>query len=185
MSTEPPTPPQSSPGGWQPPTPPQQGPYQQPPPPSVQAQYGVTPAASGTLAGFWRRFAAYVIDAIVVGVVAGILEAIVTAVVRGSYTDFGGYTRNGLVSLVIGIIYFGYLWARNGQTLGYMALGIRLVRADGAPVTLGLGIARYVLIYLSFLICAIPAIISAFMVGLGSQKQAIHDTILGTLVVRS
>ena len=186
MSTEPPTPPESSPSGWQPPTPPQQGPYQPPPPPPVQSQYGVAPAAAaGTLAGFWRRFAAYIIDAIVVTVVAGILEEILTAIVRGSLTDFGGYTRNGLVSLVIGVLYFGYLWSRNGQTLGYMALGIRLVRADGAPVTLGLGIARYVLIYLSILICAIPAIISAFMIGLGSQKQALHDMIVRTLVVRS
>jgi uncharacterized RDD family membrane protein YckC len=137
------------------------------------------------LAGFWRRFVAYVIDGLVVGVVALVIEAIITSIVRGTYTDVGGYTRNGLVSLIIGIVYFGYLWSRNGQTLGYMALGIRLVRADGAPVSLGLGIARYVLIYLSFLICLIPAIVSAFMIGLGSQKQAIHDLILGTLVVRS
>jgi uncharacterized RDD family membrane protein YckC len=44
---------------------------------------------------------------------------------------------------------------------------------------------RYLLIYLSFAICLIPAIISAFMIGLGQRKQGIHDLIVGTLVVRA
>jgi uncharacterized RDD family membrane protein YckC len=187
MSTEPPTPPQSSPGGWQPQQPqqPPQGPYQQPPPPPAQPAYGVASAAAGTLSGFWRRFLAYIIDAIVISVVASVIGAIITAIVRGSSADFGAYSRSGLVTLIIGLVYFGYLWPRNGQSLGYMALGIRLVRADGAPVTVGLALARYVLIYLSLLICLVPAIVSAFMIGLGSRKQAIHDMIVGTLVVRT
>jgi uncharacterized RDD family membrane protein YckC len=93
--------------------------------------------------------------------------------------------RGGLISLILGLLYFGYLWSRNGQTIGYMALGMRLVRADGSPVTFFLGAFRYFLIYLSFAICLIPAIISAFMIGLGARKQAIHDLICGTYVLRA
>ncbi len=52
-------------------------------------------------------------------------------------------------------------------------------------MSFGLGLVRYLLIYLSFALCLIPAIISAFMIGLGQRKQAIHDLIAGTLVVRS
>jgi uncharacterized RDD family membrane protein YckC len=189
MSTEPPTPPQPPPGGWQPP--PAPGPYQQAPPPApgpyqqAPPPYGPASLATGQLSGFWRRFVAYILDGIVVGIAGSIIGAIIAAIVRGSINDTGGYARNGLVSLVIGVIYFGYLWSRNGQTLGYMALGIRLVRADGAPVSFGVAAARYVLIYLSFALCLIPAIVSAFMIGMGSRKQAIHDMIVGTQVVRT
>ncbi|MDQ6880244.1 MAG: hypothetical protein M3082_21575 [Candidatus Dormibacteraeota bacterium] len=41
---------------------------------------------------------------------------------------------------------------------------------------------RYFLIGLSFALCLIPAIVGAFMVGLGQRKQAIHDLIVDTLV---
>jgi uncharacterized RDD family membrane protein YckC len=142
--------------------------------------------ATTQLAGFWRRFVAYIIDAIIFGIVAGIIELIIAAIVRTSGADTAGTTvRGGIVSLIVGLLYFGYLWSRNGQTIGYMALGLRLVRADGQPVTFVVGMLRYLLIYLSFAICLIPAIISAFMIGLGQRKQGIHDLIVGTLVVRA
>lgn len=134
------------------------------------------------LAGFWRRLVAYIIDALVVGVVSGVIAAIL----RAPANDVAGLsTRSGLISLIVGVLYFGYLWSRNGQSLGYMALGMRLIQISGTPVSFGVAAVRYILIYLSFALCLIPAIISAFMIGLGSQKQAIHDAIVGTLVVRA
>ena len=136
------------------------------------------------LAGFWRRLVAYIIDVIVIAVISGIIESIIGGIIRASTTDVTGISvRGGLITLIVGLLYFGYLWSRNGQSIGYMALGIRLIRTSGAPVSFGLALVRYLLIYLSFGLCAIPAIISAFMIGLGSQKQGIHDAIVGTLVV--
>jgi uncharacterized RDD family membrane protein YckC len=158
----------------------------QPPPAAAPygPQYGVQAIAQ--FGGFWRRLVAYIIDAIIVGVATGIVDAIIAAIVRASGTDVtGAGWRGGLISLILGLLYFGYLWSRNGQTIGYMALGMRLVRADGSPVTFFLGAFRYFLIYLSFALCLIPAIISAFMIGLGARKQAIHDLICGTYVLRA
>ena len=138
------------------------------------------------LAGFWRRLVAYIIDVIVIAVISGIIESIIGGIIRASTTDVTGISvRGGLITLIVGLVYFGYLWSRNGQSIGYMALGIRLIRTSGAPVSFGLALVRYLLIYLSFGLCAIPAIISAFMIGLGSQKQGIHDAMVGTLVVRT
>jgi len=137
------------------------------------------------LAGFWRRFVAYIIDVILVGVIAGIVESIIAAIVRATSDVTGVSVREGVVGLIVGILYFGYLWSRNGQTLGYMALGVRLVRSSGEPVSFVLAAVRYVLIYLSFALCLIPAIVSAFMIGLSEQKQGIHDAIMGTYVVRT
>src|SRR5262249_3579312 len=107
-------------------------------------------------------------------------------IIQASTTDTTGVTvRGGLIGLVLELLYFGYLWSRNGQTIGYMALGIRLVRADGAPVTLGVAVLRALLVYPAFAICLVPALLSAFMVGMGQRKQATHDLIAGTLVVRA
>jgi uncharacterized RDD family membrane protein YckC len=153
-----------------------------PPPPSYAPTY--SPQVTTELAGFWRRLGAYVLDAIILGVIAAIIQAIIGAITRSS-DPTGATVTSGLIGLVLYLIYFGYLWSRNGQTLGYMALGIRVVRVDGGPVSLGVAVLRALLVYLSFLLCLIPAIISAIMIGTGQQKQAIHDLMVHTLVVRT
>jgi uncharacterized RDD family membrane protein YckC len=190
MSTQPPYPPQGPPPGTPPPPPP-------PPPGSWQPQQpgaygpatpyggGYPPLAAAQLSGFWRRFLAYLIDAILLGVVGGVIQSVIAAIIRASGDVTGVELRSGLIGLILGLAYFGYLWSRNGQSLGYMVMGIRLVRADGAPVTAGLAVLRYFLIYVSFALCLIPAIVSAFMIGLSQRKQGIHDLINGTLVVRA
>lgn len=138
------------------------------------------------LAEFWRRFVAYLVDAIILGVVGAVINGIIGAVAGVSGADATSTgVRSGLVGLILGLIYFGYLWTRTGQSIGYLAMGIRVVRADGAPITFGLAAARYALVYLSFVLCFVPAIISAFMIGLSPRKQAIHDAMVGTVVVRA
>lgn len=198
-----PRPPAPPPGGWQPPRP---GPapsrdqpappdaYQpappappQPPPP---AGYGPVPAApplaAARLAGFWRRFFAYLIDVILIGLVSAAISSVIAAIVRASATDTAGLsTREGLLGLIVGLLYFGYFWSQRGQSLGYMALGMRLTRSDDTPVSFGLAMLRYLLIYLSFALCLIPALISAIMIATGTRRQAIHDLIVNTLVVRT
>jgi uncharacterized RDD family membrane protein YckC len=154
-------------------------------PPSWTTAPGYTPQVAAELAGFWRRFGAYIIDAIIIAVASGIIQGIIGAIVGGITDTTNTTVRSGLVGLVLNLAYFGYLWSRNGQSLGYMALGIRLVRVDGAPISFGIAVVRALLVYLSFALCFIPAIISAFMIGLGRQKQAIHDVMVGTLVVRT
>jgi uncharacterized RDD family membrane protein YckC len=155
--------------------------------PSASYQPGYPSAQVSTeLAGFWRRFGAYFIDALIVGVVGTVIQSIIAAIVQASSTDTTGLTvRGGLISLFLEVGYFGYMWSRTGQTIGYMALGIRLVRPDGGPVTMGQAAVRALLIYLSFALCAIPALISAFMIGMGQRKQAFHDLLVGTVVVRA
>lgn len=188
MSTQPPYPPQGPPPGTPPPPP---GGWQPQPPGQEPGGYGQAtpyggypPLAATALSGFWRRFLAYLIDGILLGVVSGIVQSIIAAIIHAS-GDFSGIElRTGLIELILGLAYFGYMWSRDGQSLGYMVMGIRLVRADGAPVTAGLAVLRFFMIYVSFALCLIPAVISAFMIGLGERKQGIHDLIAGTLVVR-
>ncbi len=159
---------------------------QPPPPPASSYGPGYGVQATTALASFWRRFGAYVIDAIILGVIGAVIQAIIGAIAQASTTDTTGVSvRGGLVALVLYLIYFGYLWSRNGQSIGDMALGIRVVRTDGSLLSIGVALARALLVYLSFALCLIPAIISAIMIGAGERKQAIHDVMCGTLVVRA
>lgn len=162
-------PPPPQPGGYTPSTPP----YGAPP------SYAVT---SQELAGFWRRLLALIIDSLLVGVVGGVIGLLISAP-TGADTQT---TQNVVSSInfILALLYFGILWSQRGQTVGYMALGMRLVRTDGSGIGILRGMARFLLIQLSFGLCLVPAIISAFMVGMGQRKQAIHDLIVDTLVVR-
>jgi uncharacterized RDD family membrane protein YckC len=167
-------------------------------PPSFEPSAG-SQLGTGELSGFWRRLVALIIDQIVVGVVGGIIGFLVVL-------PFGGFTFNnnsfqtgsglwvGLIVFVFGLLYYGYLWSSRGQTLGYMALGMRLVRTGGGSVGFGrsVGRAAAMLITLgsgpfSFLSWGlwIVALVSAFMVGLSARKMAIHDHIVDTQVVRA
>src|SRR5262249_62328367 len=86
-------------------------------PPPPQAAGGPPPSgsASGPRAGFWRRFAGLIIDGIIVGVADGILRAIL------------GYGAGVSLGLVVSIAYFTILIGNSrGQTVGQMALGIRV-----------------------------------------------------------
>jgi uncharacterized RDD family membrane protein YckC len=124
---------------------------------------------SGRRASFGRRFIAYLIDVILIGVIGAILVAIFDTAV--------GYT----LDILIGIAYFAYLeGGPKGQTLGKMALGIRVIDfSTGGPIGYGRGAVRY-----------LARILSAIVIFLGylwmlwdKEKQTWHDKIAKTVVV--
>src|SRR4051794_4626344 len=136
--------------------------YTSPPPPGAlggATAYAAAPVpAAGrlTLAGWWSRVGATLIDAIIVGVGAILITLLFGAVFS---IGFAASDEAGAVSLVVGLmlavlaftigslLYAPVMMARtNGRTLGRMALGIRVVRANGQPVTFWFAMLREVLI---------------------------------------
>jgi len=95
----------------------------------------------------------------------------------------GGMAVKGVVNLfgtLIGAAYgivFHWLW---GQTLGKMALQIRVVSVGGGPLSLGQAVGRYFATLLSALILGIGFL----MAGIRSDKRALHDLLAGTRVER-
>jgi hypothetical protein len=71
-------------------------------------------------------------------------------------------------------------WATSGQTPGKMALGIKVIGTDGAPVGWGKALLRYVGYIISGLVLALGFIWIAF----DSKRQGWHDKIAKTYVVR-
>jgi uncharacterized RDD family membrane protein YckC len=189
MSDYPP-PPGPPPGPPGPPGPPSYPPPSFPPPGSggyQQVGYGYTAGGpQQELAGFWIRFAAAVIDGLLLGVPMSILGAIVG---EGGFTAGYGYNPDAavflnLLSTVVGVLYYGCLeGGAPGQTIGQRAVGIRVVDADGSaggPIGVGRGIGRYFARILSSLPCAL----GYFWMLWDPRKQTWHDKLVRSLVVK-
>ncbi len=121
-------------------------------------------------AGFWVRFAAYIIDAVILFVVGAIIWG---------FTDLS-YAADRLVGWIIAVTYTVGFWTWRGQTPGKMALSVKIVRTDGRPVGPGKAILRY----LGYYVSAIILLIGFFMIAFDSRKQGLHDKIAETYVVR-
>jgi len=106
-------------------------------------------------AGFWIRLVAFIIDAIITGI---------------------------LSVVVIGIFYLPFMWAWKGQTVGMMVLGIKIVRAeDGGPITPVTAIIRWIGLWIALVVIYIGVIWVAFE----PRKRGWADMIAGTVVIHS
>lgn len=163
---------------------------QPPPPPSAPPSappYGRPPTTGTRYAGFWIRFVAYIIDAILVnGITYGLLAATkpISCTTSDGTTCLPGTTTVSpvlYILLLIPVVYYIGLWAVGG-TLGQRALGLRVVSAQtGAK----LGVARSLLRFVGYLISVAVIFIGLIWVGFDPRKQGWHDKIAGSFVVRT
>jgi uncharacterized RDD family membrane protein YckC len=146
-------------------------------------------------AGFWKRVAAYMIDAFVLGVVTQIIQMVLMGIFMGaSYTSLisnpEGLMSSAsgialilaiyLIPLAINLAYYAGMHSSSKQaTLGKMAVGIKVVMDDGRQISLGRGIGRFFAALLSGLTLCIGYLMAAFT----DRKQGLHDMICSTLVV--
>lgn len=155
---------------------------------------GVAPVGVVTYAGFWIRFVAYLIDAIILGVVMGILQF----AFLGSMFSFPRMADSshpemligpllgmiGLLSIIsigLGCTYEAFFVTKFGATPGKMALGLKVVRPNGGPIDLGRAIGRYFGKMLSGIILYIGFI----MAGFDAEKKALHDMMCDTRVIKT
>ena len=130
-------------------------------------------------AGFWRRFAALIIDYLVLGV-AGFVLGLVWGLVAGD--DDASLVLLQLIATVASFLYFALMESSTNQaTVGKMALGIKVTDLDGDRISFGRALGRTFAKILSGLIIFIGYIMAAFT----EKKQALHDMIAGTLVVKA
>lgn len=85
------------------------------------------------------------------------------------------------IAAPIQLVYMIGFWTWKGQTPGKMAMGIRIVAADGGPIGLGRAIIRY----LGFFVSAAILYLGFIMIAFDGRKQGLHDKIAGTFVVRT
>jgi uncharacterized RDD family membrane protein YckC len=147
-------------------------------------------------AGFWLRFVAWLIDAIVLGV-GGTIILLPFGVAAGfnfhrlmsghppSPDEFfpmaGMHIRVFIVRNILHWIYYALLESSVWQgTIGKKALGLEVTDLHGARIDFGRATGRFLGRYVSMLTLGIGYI----MAGFTQKKQALHDMIAGTLVIR-
>ncbi len=143
-------------------------------------------------AGFWRRFAASVLDSFVVMIAS--YAVLIPAMMLGgiSITDLesgsGADPTRLLVTMIpayllmiaLQAVYYAWMHSRPAQaTLGKMAVGIKLCRPDGTTIGFWRGIGRYFGMFLS----AIPLYLGFIMAGFTDRKRALHDMVSDTVFV--
>ena len=136
-------------------------------------------------AGFWRRFAAFSIDAILLGIVQGVATIAMVVTIPGEEAsdaaNVGYIIFSNLVLFAAMWLYFALMESSSKQaTLGKMMIGIVVSDMAGDRVSFGRASARYFAKIPSWILLTIGFL----MAGWTKRKQALHDIMTGCLVIR-
>ena len=158
-------------------------------------------ALNVTYAGFWLRFVAYVLDSLIIGFAVMVLfvpffflmggVSILEKLPRGRVervdpAQFMAFLTLALtlvaLSSVAKWLYFAYLESGEKQaTWGKQALGIYVTDLAGQRITFGRATGRF---FAKIFTGLIPLGIGFIMAGFTERRQALHDLIASTLVLR-
>ena len=131
------------------------------------------------LASIGRRFVAALVDGILMWIPIAIMIAILGFVTATQMRVNGAWNFWFLIPTVISVSYQALMLAARGQTLGKIALKVKVVAADGSELSAGQAwgreITRAVLAFL-YIIDYIPALFS-------KEKTTLHDLAAKTRVV--
>lgn len=143
-------------------------------------------------AGFWKRFVAYILDQIIIGIIGFFIIAPFFALVGISlfssdfevtdefiFTVIMGYFSVIILAFTAEWLYFALMESLKGATLGKMALGIIVTDLNGNRISFGRATGRYFAKILS----SLTLLVGYIMAGFTEKKQALHDIIAGCLVI--
>lgn len=152
-----------------------------PPTAPVDASPAVVQAGEIVYAGLWKRFAAAVIDGLVMFPALFIL-----ALVMGWNDEVAPLlSLESLLLVVIPTVYLAVMQARPaGASLGKMATRIKVVRSDGTPMSLPRAFGRSALLQvLGQVVRGVIMIILGLMIPFSPRGQSLHDRLFDTVVV--
>jgi len=155
---------------------------------------GGQPVGVRRYAGFWIRFVARVIDGIILVVVGFIINlplqmalGLGAARVTGDVTAalpvlLGTVGLSLAINLVLQAAYEIYFLSSRGATIGKLALGLRVIRADGGSLSAGVATGRF---FAYLLDLYFTLFIGFIIAGFDSEKRALHDRICETRVIHA
>jgi formylglycine-generating enzyme required for sulfatase activity/uncharacterized RDD family membrane protein YckC len=132
-------------------------------------------------AGFWKRFAAFIIDSILMTIVTYVIYLIfiIPAALSAGKSEDGTLLR-WIMGIIVNWLYWAVMESSSKQaTLGKMALGIVVIDYKGQRISFGRATGRQ----FARIISALILLIGYIMAGFTEKKQALHDMIAETLVV--
>lgn len=156
------------------------------------------PWAGVSLAGFWARTGAALIDGLVMSPVSFLV------------LYFSGSVTIGLLSQLVYPVYKIMMEANYGATLGKMALQLRVVNQDAGPIDLNQSIKRYAIYGMGVIIslaitamnldptevmsspimglqgiASLAIFVSVIFVAFDDYRQALHDKFAETYVINN
>lgn len=142
-----------------------------------------TPVVYG---GFWERFAASLIDGIILLIPQYIIQALLGA--QNLYTDIRLHLEisavdwlNYFISILMAWLYSALMESSAAQaTLGKQALRLKVTDTSGNRVSFAVATGRH----FGKIISAIIILIGYFMMLWDEKRQTLHDKMAGTLVVK-
>lgn len=137
-------------------------------------------------AGFWKRFAAYIIDGMILVFISYPIYEVIKAQVlilmydsREIETLTRGYIYFILTMLFNTWAYYAGMESSPLQaTVGKLAVGIRVVSRDGSRLSIAKATGRFLGKFISGLLFGYGYLMAGFR-----QKQALHDIMVGAIVV--
>lgn len=149
-----------------------------PPPPRAAmpgAAFGAQPVAPAVVwprATLWIRLAALALDGILIGLIMAFISGILPRFLR-IHDGPGGW----LIALAI---YGAVMWKHKGTTIGGIICGLKVVRVDNREVDWATAIVRALGCFLSMAVAGLGFI----WIAIDDERQAWHDKVAGTAVVR-
>lgn len=131
-------------------------------PPVAPATPTTDEATTLPRAGFWIRMGALFLDIVLIGIVLALLH------------------NAGKVELLALAAYGAVMWKLKGSTIGGIVCGLKVVRLDGRPIDWPTASVRALGCFMSLAIAGL----GFFWIAFDDGKQAWHDKIAGTAVVR-
>ena len=124
--------------------------------------------------GFWIRVGAYVVD---------IMVLLIPSLLINVLLKMSGFSEGVVLvyQVLLSWVYSSVLHSSSWQaTIGKKALGMKVINYSGERISFGRATGRYFASFLSILILGI----GLMMVGWTNRKQALHDFMANTLVVK-
>lgn len=161
-----------------------------PPPPEGQPGqpgqpgYGA-PAGVGDVASTGVRIGGFVLDVVVLAVIAAVVMLpFATTTSGGGEMGMSVGGSGMLAGLVVSALYYIVPTALYGQTLAKKLLGTKVVRVDDGQVPgWGKAAGRQVILALLNFFCYLPQIVNAILLAQDPQRRGWHDKAVGTRVV--
>jgi uncharacterized RDD family membrane protein YckC len=137
-------------------------------------------------AGFWRRFAAIVIDTLVLAIPTAIIHRLIggsdlySEIINAHHLSIGTIIGE-LISAMVDWLYMAIMESGSAQaSVGKMAMGIIVTDTHGQRISFAKATGRYFAKYLS----TITLLVGYFMMLWDDRNQTLHDKIAGTLIVK-
>lgn len=142
-------------------------------------------------ASFWERLGAYIIDAILLGIIGYMIRLAFGGDTTYVLDESEGFSSTSFVAtyfgaafwltIIVDWLYFAVMESGSRQaTLGKMALGIKVTDTEGKRISFVNATGRYFAKFISTIIL----FIGFLMVLWDERRQGLHDKLAGTLVAK-